>query len=97
MKSREEFAAKFTDELCGLLVAAMSEGLKPNEFAINGRFMIQQMKRGRDLLDRMYYDLAAMPEAPKPTNGMKQPTPQAPAQAKGPECRTASNPPTAKA
>lgn len=82
MKSEEDFTAKFVDELCGLLVASMAEGLKPNEFAVNGRFMMQQMKRGRELLKRMYIDLAAsVPVEPiKPTNGLPKPQPQTPAQ-----------------
>ena len=71
MKSKEELIAAFADELNGLLLAAFAEEQNHSDFARNGRTMVQQMRRARNLLERIH---AFMQDAPKPLplNGATQ-------------------------
>ncbi len=69
--SRDAFIAKHLDELIGLLVGAFAQQTKTthkiNEqaWADDGKFMMAQMKRARDLLGRMWDDLNPAKEKPK--------------------------------
>ena len=61
--SRDAFIAKHLDELVGLLVGAFGAATKnqhqanTNSWADDGKFMIAQMKRARELLGKMWDDL----------------------------------------
>jgi len=75
--TKDEFVAAWGDEMTGLLLAAFAAEKKAGDFSADGRFFVQQMRRARDLLGRIYErDIAkpvqAKPEA-KPTNGAAQP------------------------
>ena len=77
--SKDEFTAKYGDEMTGLLLAAfaqMSSRQKsqvPNDegYAADGRFVINQMKRARDLLGRMFDDAVAKPKLASATTDAK--------------------------
>jgi hypothetical protein len=57
-RTKEDFMAKWADELSGLLLAAFAEEKKGTDFSRDGRFMVVQLRRARSLLERMYDDLA---------------------------------------
>jgi hypothetical protein len=52
--TREEFRARWSHELYGLLLASFAEEKRTGDFTRDGRFMVQQMRRGADLLERIY-------------------------------------------
>ena len=59
--TKDEFIAKFADELTGLLLASFAQMADRQKVpgddksnAADGRFMIQQMRKARDLLARMH-------------------------------------------
>lgn len=52
--NKEEFTAKYRDELCGFVLAAMVQD--KSEMAKAGRFMLNQMRQAAELLDRMFAD-----------------------------------------
>jgi hypothetical protein len=70
-RTKDDFLARWQDELNGLLLAAFVEERKGTDFARDGRFMVQQMRRARDLLQRIYCEEVAQPLPAKPaeTNG----------------------------
>jgi len=70
MKTKEDFVTRWADELTGLLLASFAEAKNYGESAKDGRFMIQQMKRARNLLERIYHDFAE----PVPLNVPAKPT-----------------------
>jgi hypothetical protein len=63
--TREAFIDKYLDEMVGLLLSAFAaerKGAKDDDKPVwndaeRGRFMIQQMRRSRNLLGRLYDDL----------------------------------------
>ena len=70
--TKDEFIACWADELSGLLLRAMAEDWPYSQFkdkgmsddkvaAAKGRFMIQQLRRARSLLERMYADIKEKP------------------------------------
>ena len=75
--SKDEFTAKYGDELTGLLLAAFNNvdlgkhKLSEESFAKDGRFVINQMKRARDLLGRMFDDAVAKPKLASATTDAK--------------------------
>ena len=68
--TRDDFVAKWGDVLNGLLLAAIAEASTNRDFCddkhmgIRGRFMLTQMKRGRDMLKEMFDDLQPPKEEP---------------------------------
>lgn len=63
-KGREEFIERHIDEMIGLLVGAfartemsVTHRVGEQSYADDGRFMMQQMRRARALLGKMYDDL----------------------------------------
>lgn len=54
MKSREEFEAAFGDEFSGLLVALAGELNRATEPAKLGMLVIQQLRKAKDLRDRIH-------------------------------------------
>jgi hypothetical protein len=65
MKSKEEFAGKFGDELAGLLVSAFTQNAH-GDSADKGRFMMNQLKKAEQLLGRMHdFISGAVPEPPR--------------------------------
>jgi hypothetical protein len=54
-RTKDEFLAAWADELTGLLLASFAEE-KKHAFdpARDGRFFVQQLRRARDLLQRMW-------------------------------------------
>jgi hypothetical protein len=62
--TREEFRAKWSHELYGLLLASFAEEKRTGDFTRDGRFMVQQMRRGADLLERIYDALPSEPLVP---------------------------------
>lgn len=71
--TEDELVAKYADEMNGLLLAAFHEQLKGPDFSNNGRFMVAQMRRGRDLLRRIVRD--ALPKEPIPVKPEPAKTP----------------------
>ena len=70
--SREDFLAKFQDELRGLCVAAFAaEERTRGDSAAKGQFIVEQMVRARRLLERMHE--AVQPAAPMPVKAQPQP------------------------
>jgi len=64
--SKDQFIARWGDEMTGLLLAAFTEAYCPtlpdkggsqSEEAIRGRFLIRKLKDARALLERIYNDL----------------------------------------
>lgn len=55
--TKDEFIAANQNELVGLLMASFVEAMKPGEFSKQGAMMIQQMRKGREFLGRMYDDM----------------------------------------
>ena len=64
--SRDEFVAKHTNELTGFLLEAFMVVMNENERKVTspgmsaarkGAFMIEQMKRARKMLEKLYTDL----------------------------------------
>jgi hypothetical protein len=70
-RTKDDFLARWQDELNGLLLAAFVEERKGSDFARDGRFMVQQMRRARDLLQRIHSEEIAQPLPTKAseTNG----------------------------
>lgn len=72
--TRDEFIGRFGDELTGLLLESFHVAPRQGDFAANGRLIIEQMKRGRALLGKLYDSMQTKPEPPRPpANGAAQP------------------------
>lgn len=74
--TKDEFIAKFGDELTGLLLASFAQAEKsgPVDMAENGRFMLNQMRKARGLLVRMHEAIQPpppVPVKPEPQKGSK--------------------------
>ena len=80
--TRDEFCNKWIDDLTGLLVAAFAEasarplcgdgGKSDADHTANGRFMMRQLRRAKELVGRMYDDAA--PKADPVANGKRVPS-----------------------
>jgi hypothetical protein len=71
--TREAFIEKYLDEVVGLLLASFARSemtrhkMATDAWADDGKFMLQQMRRARGLLGRLYDDLKKT-EAPTSQN-----------------------------
>ena len=56
MKTKEEFLRAFADELRGLLAESFAEARhsRQTDHAANGHMIVEQLRRGQSLLERMY-------------------------------------------
>ena len=71
MDAKEVFVAKHLDEMVGLLLGAFGQTVTTQHkmgdehFAADGKFMIQQMKRAKDFLGRIWEAVQPPKPAPK--------------------------------
>lgn len=78
--TRDEFEAAVADEMTGLLLAAYADAKAAGDFSHDGRKMMQQMRRGRALRDRIYR--LFVPDVAPIANGKPSAAPSTPVPAR---------------
>jgi hypothetical protein len=71
-RSVDDFVARWSYELIGLLMASAHELPRANDFAADGAAFRRQIRRGLDLLKRIHAEDVAVP---LPANGEQKPSP----------------------